>query len=512
MVQSKTIAITMAFILLLIGAVFLSKDLGSGEQLFGDSYLTLERSHGFQKYDDWFSVYSAHHPSFQKPPLQYWLTAFGSMLGLSDLLSLRLPSLIFFLGLAITSGFVSYLLSNHNPWTVPATVLLMGCSLLLIKLSRSGLLDTGMGFFIMISLLTFFYAKENSKSWILCGLFSGLGAMQKVPVAFIYIAIMLFILRKRDGYYQWSSLRKNKDFNRGLSLSIALFLFWPIVQTFRYGIDYINSAIGIEMVQRFTPLGEKKIATINFLSWLRWPHWLWKDLHVIGVIAIACVILVLFCHRLRHNHRLFALSIIIVIVAVAFSLATGKVYDRHIVVLTPLLVCVTVVVLSRFISWKPGIFIISMIFVGIYFGHIKKSMEEINNNHHGYNYPLVQKYIHLIDEFKNKDDYVVLDGSVTPSGAYGYFGTGRDGYSGPKFLDRKALKENSQYTVKEESLREIKSYTRQAENKESFIGFTRQSYKPAMEEVLGPIEVLKSSGEFMVWRSKIVSAQNILSQ
>ncbi len=506
MIHSKTIAFTIAFFLLLGGTVFLSKDLGSGEKLFYDSYFTLERSHNFQKYHDWFSVYSVNHPSFKKPPLQYWLTALGSEVGLSDLLSLRLPSYLFFLGLLLASGLVSYLLSNRNPWTVPATILLMGCSLKLVRLGRSGLLDAGMAFFIMLALLTFFYAKENSKSWILCGLACGLGAMQKAPVAFIYIAIMLLVLGKMDGYYQWFSLRQNKDFNRGLYLSIALFLFWPVLQTFRHGVYYIKSAIGVEMIGRFTPVGGERIAESNFLNWL---EWLWKDLHLIGIVAIACVILVFCYRRLRENHRLFALSIIIVVVAVAFSFATGKLYSRYLVVLTPLLVCVTVVVLSHFLSWKPGILILCAVFFGIYFGHIEKTVKKINKTRHGYS--LIKEYIHLIDEFKNKDDYVVLDRSIIPSGAYGYFGTGSDSYSGPRFLDKKALKENFQHTVNKKSLKEIESYIQHTANKKNFIGFTRQSYQPAMEKVLGPVDVLESVNEFMVWRSQIRPVKPALS-
>ena len=495
MIQSKTIAFTMAFILLMVGAIFLSKDLSAGEHLFYDSFYTLDRSHGFQKHHDWLNVYSLNRPSPKKPPLQYWLTALGSEVGFPDLLSLRLPSYLFFLGLALAAGFVSYLLSNRNPWSVPATIVLMGCSLQLIQLGRSGLLDAGMGFFIMLSLLTFFYAKENSKSWILCGLFCGLGAMQKAPVAIIYIAIMFYVLRKKDGSYKWSSLRQNKDFNRGLYLSIALFLFWPVLQTFRNGIDYIRTAIGKEMVGRFTPVGGEKMAESNFLNWL---DWLWSDLHLVGIIAIVCVILVFCCRRLRENHRLFALSIIIVVVATAFSFATGAMHSRYIAVMSPLLVCVTVVVLSHFISWKPGIFIISVIFFGVYFGHIEKTMEDINATHH-YSYSLVKESVRLIDEYKNESDYVIVDIAIAPRGAYGYFGTGRDYYSGYNFS-------------RGVNQKKINRYSRHAEKKEkvSFIGFTRQSYRPTMEEVLGPVEVLKSSGEFMVWRSKIVSAKRNL--
>jgi len=492
--HSKTIAFTIAFILLLGGAVFLSKDLGTGENLTYDSFSTLERSHGFQKHHDWLSVYSRNRPSAKKPPLQYWLTALGSELGFSDLLSLRLPSYLFLLGTLLSSGLVSYLLSNRNPWTVPATILLMVCSLKLVQLGRSGLLDAGMAFFIMLSLLTFFYAKENSKSWILCGLFCGLGAMQKAPITIIYIAIMLYVLRKKDEDYQWSSLRQNKDFNRGLYLSIFLFFLWPVLQIFGYGVDYIRVAIGKEMIGRFAPVGGERIAEGSFLNWL---DWLWNDLHLVGMIAIVCVVLVFFCRRLRENHRLFAISIIVVVVAVAFSFATGKLYSRYLAVLSPLLVCITVVVVSHFISWRPGILILCAIFFGIYFGQIEKTLETVNKTRR---YSLVKGYVYLIDKYKNKNDYVVLDQGIIPTGAYGYFGTGGDYYSGTKFEE-------------EITRKKIKGYWRHATDAEkvSLIGFTKQAYKPAMGKVLGPVEVLKSTGEFMVWRSQIRPASPVLS-
>ena len=345
-----------------------------------------------------------------------------------------------------------------------------------------------MGFFIMLSLLTFFYAKENSKFWILCGLFSGLGAMQKAPVAIVYIAIMFYVLRKRDEYYRWSSLRENKDFNRGLYLSIFLLLFWPVLQTFRHGIYYIKSAIGKEMLGRFTPFGGERIANSNFFNWL---GWLWNDLHLIGIVAIVCVLLVFCCRRFRENHRLFALSIIIVVVAVAFSFATGKLYSRYLAVLTPLLICITVTVLSDFMSWKPGILILCAIFFGMYFNEIDKTIEKINATHR---YSTIKKYVHLIDDFKREGDYVMLDSCIIPRGAYGYSGTGRNYFSGVRFCRGENPKRK---------LKTIKLKLQYATGKESLIGFTKQSYQPAMEEILGSVEVLKSVNEYMVWRCEI---------
>ncbi len=137
-------------------------------------------------------------------------------------------------------------------------------------------------------------------------------------------------------------------------------------------------------------------------------------------------------------------------------------------------------------------------------------MGKINTTRHGYTYSSVKKYVHLIDEFKNERDYVVLDKSIIPKGAYGYFGIGKSHFSGSRLAKEKAPKGTDsffRYTVSKERLKEIKFYSRYATNKDSFIGFTRKSYKPAMEEVLGQVEVLKLTGKYMVWRSRILPAQ-----
>ncbi len=118
--------------------------------------------------------------------------------------------------------------------------------------------------------------------------------------------------------------------------------------------------------------------------------------------------LVFCCRYSRKNHHLFALSIVIITVAFAFSFATGKLHGRYIAVLSPLLVCVTVVMLSYFSRGSWGIFLICAVFFGIYLGHIEKTMNKVNLTLHDYTYSSVKRYVHLIDKFKNKGDYVVL--------------------------------------------------------------------------------------------------------
>ena len=321
MSRSSMLAIVVSLGIFLGAAIFFSHHLSTGRNLHYDEFYTLERSSGFEKHNDWLSVYSWNRKTAKKPPLQYWLTGISMKLGMPDLLALRIWSFISFLGLLLAGGYFCFLLTGGNVWAGAACILMLCNSSVLVSLGRSGLLDAGMGFFVMSSLLAFYLARENDWAWLVCGLMIGLGSLQKAPVALVFVGIMLFILaRQRDEDYRWADLRQNKSFNHGCFLASFMLFSWPLVQTFRMGFEYFEVAIHKEMIKRFVPADDKIVGGEMF----DWADWLWQDLHVFCLVAGLCVLLVLFSKRWRKNHFLFALAVLILITLVGFSLARGK--------------------------------------------------------------------------------------------------------------------------------------------------------------------------------------------
>ena len=417
MLNIKTLPITISGILLFIVAVILSQDLATGKNLHYDEFYGLERSIGFDKYRDWFSVYSLNKPCAKKPPLQYWLIAINMRMGLPELLSLRLWSYIFLLGVIILTAFTSYYLCQDNPWAISATILLISCSTKLIVLGRSGMLDAGMSFWVMASLLALFYAKGNPKWWIICGLAIGFGALQKAPVAFLFVVIILFILNvKGEEDYSWPKLRKNRFFNCGYYLSLFLLLSWPIFQTFRHGLSYFHTSFKKEMITRFSPIGTEKVAVDDHFVWV---GWLWADIHFISLVALLCLLMIFLFKKWRDNNFLFAIAILIGLICLFFSLATGKIYSRYLVVLTPLLIILVVKVINDISQWQPMVFCLGIVSFFFAIGNIQLSLDAINGRD---SFTRAKEITMLIDTYRKDNDKVLTDKSAVPAGAYGYFG------------------------------------------------------------------------------------------
>ena len=76
-----------------------------------DEFRTLDRSNSFLLRDDDLTVYSENRPTFKKPPLQYWATAW--LLQHTDDLefALRLPSFLCAIALLVATGILTGVLS-----------------------------------------------------------------------------------------------------------------------------------------------------------------------------------------------------------------------------------------------------------------------------------------------------------------------------------------------------------------------------------------------------------------
>ncbi|MGR8980711.1 MAG: ArnT family glycosyltransferase [Gammaproteobacteria bacterium] len=480
--KNRVIAMFSAAVLIVAAGIYLFQNLAKGEDLSYDEFYSLERSHGFEKFDDWLSVYSLNKPTARKPPLQYWLNALSMKLGMSDILAVRFWSYIFYLGLSIATAWMCHYLNQDNPWVIPASVLMIFSSHQLTRLAQSGYLDSGMSFFMMSSMVALCYAKQNPKLWILCGVLAGLGALQKVPVALLFLGIMLYILnKKQDEYYRWSLLRQNKFFNCGLVIATILFLIWPILQSFKYGIYYIDFAYQKEMFDRFSPF--RKEAYSNSGAW-DWFGWLWSDWHVFSIVACVCAASAIIFQRWRKDYLFYSLAVLACLTVIAFTLASGKIYSRYLAVLSPLLICVTIKVVSDLLPWKPSLLIIISIVFVLSFSN---SQRVDAKNKRSWNYSTMKELVSSIDRYRKDSDYVMINRLLIPAGAYGYFGSSNRVFSYyTRLFDRRF---NSFMRILEEN-----------KHTSSIIGIARTSEISILTHVLGNVEELDAKGKFIIWR------------
>lgn len=326
-----------------------------------DEFYTLDRSAGFERHDDWLTVYNKNQPGFRKPPLQYWMTALLMKHGADLEVALRLPSMIFALGALVTAGWLAAILVPHVPWAVPAAVLLCASSLQFWRLSASAMLDAGATLFTILTLIAAMLALRRPRCWYAMAVAAGLGALQKAPVGLVFVLILIWLLnltRARHGF-SYAKLKESPHFLRGLRLAAIAVLAWPLYQTILYGGEALEDLYGGQMAERFVPVRPFKDPRTGGDLW---------NLIIVGepvFRVLAIVALMWMPWRLRRPEFL-PLAMVFAIYVVAMGLASGSVYPRYSLIFVPLLAAaLAAVAMSLFrVRWVGALGIVAVVAAG----------------------------------------------------------------------------------------------------------------------------------------------------
>lgn len=306
-----------------------------------DEFYTLDRSISFARMDDWFTVFSGNEPSFRKPPLQYWMTAGLLKAGVGETVALRLPSMLFALGMLGVTAWLARLLAPSLPWAMPLAAGLLASSPQFWIYANSAMLDTGAGLFAALAVAAAAVAVERPRVWYLVAVIAGIGALQKAPVGLLFVAaglLALWLARRIVGA-DWARMMPSPAFRHAAWIALVLVLAWPLLQSARYGTEAISESHDRQMFARFVPDAEEGLRGLSDLTallivgepWLRWP-------------ALLAVLVLPFLVK-----RPAALMVAgaVVLYAVALMVAGGNVYARYTLTILPLLTAALAVALVR---------------------------------------------------------------------------------------------------------------------------------------------------------------------
>ncbi len=303
-----------------------------------DEFYTLDRSVSFARMGDWFTVFSGNEPSFRKPPLQYWMTAGLLEAGVGETVALRLPSMLFALGMLAATAWLARALAPALPWAMPLAVGLLASSEQLWTYANSAMLDAGAGFFAVAAVAAAVAALERPRLWFLVAVLAGLGALQKAPAGFLFVGVGLAALRAARGRVPSPRVFRDLAFRKAAWLALALILAWPALQALRYGDGSFSESHDRQMFARFAPdldaglRGPGDLAALVIVDepWLRWP-------------ALAAVLILPFMVRRPGSVMVTAVVGAYVIAVLA---AGGTVYARYSLTILPLLMAALGVVLA----------------------------------------------------------------------------------------------------------------------------------------------------------------------
>lgn len=407
----------LSFALVAVLAVYYWTLLPVGSIRFGDEYLTLDRVNAFVIRDDFWTVYSGNLPTFKKPPLQYWISAFLVRQGADLEFALRFPSYLFGLLTLINVGFLAYLIFP-NPWVAPAATALLAGSGRFWNVNLSAHLDSGAALFSTLAITGCLLAFSRPRWWYLVALATGLAAWQKAPIPLVFVAGISLVLiagRKRLGIDVRAAFQ-NRHFWIAAGLMLAALLFWPALQWIKFGPASLQEAYVSQMVERFSPFGPGDGCCMQWHTVLFNGEYFLRIPAILAVLALPWIL---------HRMDLFPLPLLLIVYVIATAFAAGYISPRYTLILMPLLMAALAAVTIKLL---PGKILPVVAIAGLAMsagGPIKsaRALGLLGSNQEKY-IPLLQNVAKSV----RKDESLVVcrhdnENSRIMYGAFSYFGS-----------------------------------------------------------------------------------------
>ena len=289
-----------------------------------DECLTAERSREMLLLGDYTSVHLYFAPNFNKPPLHYILTTF-SMRSIQDPeLAVRIWSLVYATASLILTALLYLELRPSKYFEAWMAAAFLATYAYWIDLSRLALLDAGLAFYTLLTILCYFKVERQPRWWLGVGAFSILGALQKIPLPalIVFILLLMQIVDQKKTFYQENkSLFRNPYFVAGIILIIFSTVGWPLGQMIGHAADY--QAMLHHESERLTGMRGSKnaLAHIGYLL-LIVQKWL-----LFGGIALISLLAPIWTRTLRQNRRY--LQLVIVSVAYLTTISSFVVINRN---------------------------------------------------------------------------------------------------------------------------------------------------------------------------------------
>ena len=245
-------AVAVLGLIALVFTAWLAFEIPRGTLAQTDELLTAERTREMLMTEPWVVHYN-FYLSFEKPPLQYWLSCLTLPRFENRSTAVRIWPLMYATLTAIVLGWLSLLLQPGRPWLMPlAAAILISCPLFSTEACRA-MLDLGLTFFTTLAIAFAEFARKRPIWWLGVAIASWLASLQKIPLPFlIWVLIVIIRLTDRD---ERAGLRAGAPWLLGSMLvAIVLMSIWPLLQLLKYKME-IGSLFHEEVVVWLGPEG-----------------------------------------------------------------------------------------------------------------------------------------------------------------------------------------------------------------------------------------------------------------
>ncbi len=348
-----------------LSLLLLAPHLSRAELWLYDEWYTAERVHNIVARSDWLTLYENGHPTFKKPPLQYWVTAALVLSGLPEQLALRLPSFLSAFGIMALTAHLAYRLSG-KAIAVPIALTLVLCSGLFWITAASAMLDTGAAFLLTLAVTCLLHAWHKPRWWWAVALAVGAAVLQKSPAAAFAVPLVAATLRLSG-----SRPAPPGPHVHALWLGLFLLLVWPVAQALLHGTGTVETAVLREQLMRFRP------AVQDWQRALRWVAWiaadgplLWGGL-ILGALGLPFV---------APSPPARGMAMLVLAFLLSFTLARGDIFDRYLVHILPVAAAAAAALLAT-LPYKQGL--LAALALAIASGGPVKSASQAGLDHPG---------------------------------------------------------------------------------------------------------------------------------
>jgi 4-amino-4-deoxy-L-arabinose transferase-like glycosyltransferase len=250
-------AVSAGALSLALGLLF--HNLGGGSLYDWDEAIYAQAAREMARSNAWGTITWNGDPFFHKPPLYFWLTALTyKIIGVSEF-SARLWSALFGFGVVVLTFMVGMRLRS---WAVGVGAVLLLLAVdhayysqwwSFLSLSRVGMLDTSLTFWITLGVLFSWEAARRPQFIVLIGLSVGLAILTKS-----WAGVLAAMIPLAYGIAIGTVSRRHASL-WGLAALLAglLILPWHLWQYALYGNAFVREYVGFNLLERaFQPLEE----------------------------------------------------------------------------------------------------------------------------------------------------------------------------------------------------------------------------------------------------------------
>jgi 4-amino-4-deoxy-L-arabinose transferase-like glycosyltransferase len=231
--SQRNLAVAVATAIGLCVFAWIALEIPRGILTHTDELLTAERTREMLLTEPWVVHYNFQR-SFEKPPLQYWLTTLTLPRLYNRTLAVRIWPLLYGCLTMIALGWLVFLVEPSRPWLIPLSVAILAASPLFLREASRAFLDVGLTFFTLMAIVFAQLARNRPVWWLGVAAACWLGSLQKFPMPFlVWLVIIVVRLTSR---VERSKLRSGWLVG-SLLLAIVAMAAWPLIQITKYGMS-----------------------------------------------------------------------------------------------------------------------------------------------------------------------------------------------------------------------------------------------------------------------------------